>query len=67
MKIVFVDGTPCIKKESDIEPLKRLGEVVIYNNIPSTEEELIERIKDANVVYTDLTRITPTALKNHPK
>lgn len=66
MKIVFIDGTPCIKKESDIDPLRRLGEVVVYNNMPDSEIELVQRASDANIIYTDLTRIKASLMDKCP-
>ena len=51
MKIVIPDDyPPVISGTKHLEELKRLGEVVVYNTRPESEEELVERIKDADVV-----------------
>jgi len=51
LKIVIPDDyPPVISGTKHLEELKRLGEVVVYNTRPESEEELVERIKDADVV-----------------
>ncbi len=51
MKIVIPDDyPPVISGTRHIERLKELGELVVYTSRPESKEELIERIKDADVV-----------------
>ena len=51
------------------EKLRSLGEVQIYLNKAKTQEELLERIKNSDVViniraYTHLTREIPVNVRN---
>ncbi|MCD6529235.1 hydroxyacid dehydrogenase [Candidatus Bathyarchaeota archaeon] len=51
MKIVIPDDyPPVISGTKYLEELKKLGDVSVYNTRPGSEDELVERIKDAEVV-----------------
>jgi len=51
LKIVIPDDyPPVIAGTKHLEDLKKLGEVKVYNTKPESEDELIERIKDADIV-----------------
>jgi len=51
LKIVIPDDyPPVISGTKYLEELKKLGEVSVYNTRPGSEDELVERIKDAEVV-----------------
>lgn len=51
MRMVAPDDYPPALAGSHVEKrLRKLGELVIYDSIPKNEAELIERVKDANVI-----------------
>lgn len=51
MKIVIPDDyPPVISGTRHLERLKELGEVEVYTSRPQSEEELLRRIKDADVI-----------------
>lgn len=50
MKTVFLDAGDFVTDEKLIEPLKKLGEVEVYSNIPKDLDEAVERAKGAEVV-----------------
>ncbi len=62
MKIVFPDGAACINRDSDLEPLRELGEVVVYDNLPTEKSDLIERVCDADAIILDYSRLTADIL-----
>jgi glyoxylate reductase len=67
MKIVFPDETAIIKSETDIAPLKALGECVVYTDNPQDENETIARIKDADVAVVCLSNINSRVMDVCPK
>lgn len=58
MKTVFLDAGDFISDDKLIEPLRALGEVVIYPGIPESEEEALERMKGADIVAFCLMQIS---------
>jgi phosphoglycerate dehydrogenase-like enzyme len=58
MKIVFPDGAACINQDSDLDPLRELGQVVVYEDLPTERSVLIERVHDADVIVLDYSRLT---------
>lgn len=56
MKIVILDGRALNPGDLSWEPLNKLGEVVLYEN--STQDELIERISDADAILINKVSIT---------
>lgn len=67
MKIVFPDGAACINHDSDLDPLRELGEVVLYDNLPTEKSVLIERVRDADVIVLDYSRLTADVLTACPR
>jgi D-3-phosphoglycerate dehydrogenase len=53
MRIVFPDGAGCVQDRADLEPLRKLGPVDFYDGVPANREELIERLRPAEVVVLD--------------
>jgi D-3-phosphoglycerate dehydrogenase / 2-oxoglutarate reductase len=53
MRIVFPDGAGCVQHPSDLDPLKKLGQVDFYDGVPRDRAELIERLKPADAVVLD--------------
>ncbi|MBP3927667.1 MAG: D-2-hydroxyacid dehydrogenase [Clostridium sp.] len=67
MKIVVLDGY--VENPGDLswEKLRQLGEVTVYDRTSMTDEkEIIRRIKDAELVYTNKTPITRTVIDACP-
>ena len=63
MKIVLPDYLYLM--ETHENQLKDLGEVIIYDDIPS-EEEIINRIKGAELIIVSLVSITENIIKSNP-
>lgn len=58
MKIVVLDGYAANPGDISWEPLKKLGELVVYDRTPYDDKALlINRVKDANVILTNKTPI----------
>lgn len=53
MHIVFPEGTGCVQKAEDLQPVKELGTVDFYETPPQNKEDLIQRLHDADVVFLD--------------
>ncbi len=64
MKIVLPDYLYLM--ETHENQLKNLGEVTIYDDIPSEEEEIIDRIKGAELIIVSWVSITENIIKNNP-
>lgn len=64
MKIVVLDGHTENPGDLSWEDFKELGELTVYERTKS--EEILERIKDAEVVYTNKTPITGETIKACP-
>ncbi len=61
MKIVFTDSKTVASSSVNLEVLKQFGEVVLYD--ATSEEELAERIKDADIALCNKTKFTAAALE----
>ena len=53
MRIVFPDGAGCVQDPSDLDPLRKLGEVDFYDGVPADRAQLIERLRPADAVVLD--------------
>jgi D-3-phosphoglycerate dehydrogenase len=53
MRIVFPDGAGCVQHASDLDPLRKLGEVDFYDGVPADKAQLIERLRPADAVVLD--------------
>ncbi len=62
MKIVIAD--PIFLTEEYIKRLKALGELEIYDNVPTSQDEFIERIKDAEVLIVGRYGVDAKALNS---
>lgn len=65
MKIVIAD--PIYLTEEYRKRLEALGELEIYNSIPASNDEFIERIKDAEIVLVGRYGVNAEALRSTPK
>ena len=69
MKIVFSDYVDLVYvelAETYLNQLKNLGEVTIYQDIPSTEAEIIQRIAAAEIITVGWINITNSIIRNTP-
>lgn len=64
MKIAVLDGYTLNPGDLSWEGLQKLGELKVYDRTP--EDKIIERIGDAQVVYTNKTPITKETLEKAP-
>jgi phosphoglycerate dehydrogenase-like enzyme len=53
MRIVFPEGTGCVQSPEDLLPAQRLGTVDFYEKPPQNKEDLVRRLRDAEVVFLD--------------
>ncbi|MBM3219411.1 MAG: D-2-hydroxyacid dehydrogenase family protein [Candidatus Rokubacteria bacterium] len=53
MRIVFPDGAGCVQHPSDLDPLRKFGQVDFYDNVPADKAQLIERLRPADAVVLD--------------
>jgi len=51
--IVIPEGAEFVQKPEHLDPLRRLGEVIIVPGMPKDKADLIARVKDADVVVLD--------------
>ena len=65
MKIVVAD--PIFLTEEYIKRLEALGELEIYDSVPASLEEFIDRIKDAEIVIVGRHGVNAEALRSAPK
>ncbi len=64
MKIVILDGFTLNPGDLSWEGLKKLGDLVVYDRTPV--EKIVERIGDAEVVFTNKTPLDEAVLKQLP-
>lgn len=65
MKIVILDGYTLNPGDLSWEALEKLGHVTVYDRTP--KENIIDRIGDAEAIYTNKTPITEEILKACPQ
>lgn len=53
MRIVFPDGAGCVAHPTDLDPLRKLGQVDFYDGVPASKAELIDRLRPAEAVVLD--------------
>jgi phosphoglycerate dehydrogenase-like enzyme len=63
LRIVFPDGAGCVQHPSDLEPLRKLGEVDFYDGPPADRAELIERLRPAEAVVLDYSTMDAEVLR----
>src|SRR5947209_16322162 len=67
MRIVFPDGAGCVQDPSELEPLRKLGEVDFYDGPPSDRATLIERLQPAEAVVLDYSEMDAEVLRACPR
>ena len=63
MRIVFPDGAGCVQHPSDLDPLKKLGQVDFYDGVPPDKAALIERLRPAEAVVLDYSEMDAEVLR----
>ena len=67
MRIVIPEGAEFVRKPEHLDPLRRLGELVICPGAPRNKADLIERVKDADVVILDYSLMDEEILAQCPR
>lgn len=66
MKFCLIDAGIFIDKPELIAPLEEKGEVVVYDGIPESVEEVVNRAKDADAIAFGLMQFTNEMIDNLP-
>lgn len=67
MRIVIPEGAEFVQKPEHLDPLRRLGELVVSPGHPRDKADFIERVKDADVVVLDYTLMDEEVLAKCPR
>jgi len=65
MNIVILDGAPMNPGDLDWQPLRELGELIVYDH--TAAEQLLERIGAAEIVFTNKVKIPAAAFDAAPR
>jgi len=63
MLIVWPEGSGCVQKPEDLDPLKKMGTVEYYDTPPEGKQDLIKRVENAEVIYLDYSILDAEALE----
>jgi D-3-phosphoglycerate dehydrogenase / 2-oxoglutarate reductase len=63
VRIVFPDGAGCVQDPSDLDPLRKLGQVDFYDGPPPDRAQLIERLRPAEAVVLDYSEMDAEVLR----
>ena len=66
MKIVILDGYTENPGDLSWEGFERLGELTVYDRAPADQATVLERIGDAEIVYTNKTLLTREIIQQAP-
>ena len=67
MRIVIPEGAEFVQKPEHLDPLRRLGELVVSPGQPRDRADFIDRVKDADVVVLDYTLMDEEVLARCPR
>src|ERR671923_2187996 len=67
MRIVFPDGAGCVQDRSELEPLRKLGQVDFYDGPPPDRATLIQRLQPAEAVVLDYSEMDAEVLRACPR
>ncbi len=67
MHIVFPEGTGCVQGPEELLPLKKIGTVDFYEKPPQSKADLIQRLRDADVVFLDYSVMDAEVIQACPK
>lgn len=65
MKIVVLDGYTLNPGDLTWDGLKKIGDVTVYDRTP--EDKILERVKDAEIVFTNKTPLTKETFAANPQ
>jgi phosphoglycerate dehydrogenase-like enzyme len=66
-RIVIPEGAEFVPKPEHLDPLRRLGELVIVPGMPRDKADFIARVKDADVVILDYSLMDAEVLAQCPR
>jgi D-3-phosphoglycerate dehydrogenase len=66
-RIVIPEGAEFVQKPEHLDPLRRLGEVVIVPGAPRDKADLIARVRDADIVVLDYSLMDAEVLAACPR
>jgi len=66
MRIVFPEGAEFVQDPAELEPLRKLGTLVLRPGAPKDKADLIERCRDAEAVYLDYSLMDAEVLRGLP-
>jgi len=64
MLIVWPEGSGCVQKPEDLDPLKKIGKVEYYDSPPKDKQELIQRLENADAVFLDYSIMDAEVIQN---
>jgi len=67
MRIVFPEGSGCVQRPEDLEPLRRIGPVDYYTDPPRDRDELVARLREAEAVFLDYSVMDAEVLRQCPR
>lgn len=67
MKICLIDAGIFIEKDELLDPLRKIGEVEVFNDIPENLDEVVRRGGDADVIAFGLMQFNNEMIDNLPK
>ena len=67
MRIVIPEGAEFVQKPEHLDPLRRLGEVVVVAGAPRDKTDLVARVRDADVVVLDYSMMDAEVLAQCPR
>ncbi|MGH7266263.1 MAG: 2-hydroxyacid dehydrogenase [Candidatus Rokuibacteriota bacterium] len=66
LRIVFPEGAEFVQDPAELEPLRRLGELVLRPGAPRDKADLIARIGDADAVFLDYSLMDAEVIERCP-
>src|SRR5919108_5151236 len=66
-RMFFPEGAGCVQDPSELEPLRKLGDVDFYDGPPPDRATLIERLQPAEAVVLDYSEMDAEVLRACPR
>jgi D-3-phosphoglycerate dehydrogenase len=67
LRIVIPEGAEFVQRPEHLDPLRRLGELVVVPGTPKDKADLIARVRDADVVVLDYSLMDAEVLAQCPR
>jgi phosphoglycerate dehydrogenase-like enzyme len=67
VRIVFPEGSGCVQRPADLDPLRRIGPVDYYAEPPRDRADLVERLREAEAVFLDYSVLDAEVLRQCPR